>query len=262
MSDEAFGVQAMFRRKKHESVEGEVCPYCEFVNPVGATNCAQCYYVMDKAARDQPMATPTSSGSELMQTLLGDDDFEEEEELAVEAVLSMDEVTVEIGQNQLGDAGDEDALGFIKAGNPTLSETVEYESPQAVELEASDAPTTPVDFQIEAHDPMAEVAEPVHTGLGNLYSPMIKTESDDDLTGSVGPAPGTLTSTPDLQTYQVKRLTRPWLYRLHRPSHLHLNPLLFPLQRPSYPTQWILLHLLMLRLPKFLTSLKQPLNSL
>ena len=169
MSDEAFGVQTMFRRKKHESVEGEVCPYCEFVNPVGATNCAQCYYVMDKAARDQPMATPTSSGSELMQTLLGDDDFEEEEEFAVEAVLSMDEVTVEIGQNQLGDAGDEDSLGFIKAGNPTLSETVEYESPQAVELETSDAPTTPVDFQIEAHDPMAEVAEPVHTGLGNLY---------------------------------------------------------------------------------------------
>lgn len=198
MSDEAFGVQTMFRRKKHESVDGEVCPYCEFVNPVGATNCAQCYYVMDKAARDQPMATPTSSGNDLMATLLSDEDFEAEEEFAVEAVLSMGEVTVEIGQNQLGDAGDEDSLGFIKAGNPTLSETVEYESPQAVELETSDAPATPVDFQIEAHDPMTEVAEPVHTGLGNLYSPMVKTESDDDLTGSVGPAPGTSTSTPDL----------------------------------------------------------------
>jgi hypothetical protein len=188
----------MFRRKKQQDVDGDVCPYCEFVNPEGVAQCAQCYYVMDKSARDQPMATPTSSGSELMATLMGDEEFEEEEAFAVEAVLSMEEVTVEIGQGQLGDAGDEDSLGFIKAGNPTLSETVEYESPETVELETSDAPSTPVDFQIEAHDPMSEVAEPVHTGLGNLYSPMVKTESDDDLMGSVGPALGFPSSTPDL----------------------------------------------------------------
>ena len=51
MLDEAFGVQTMFRRKKLESVDGEVCPYCEFVNQTGATECAQCYYVMDKVLR-------------------------------------------------------------------------------------------------------------------------------------------------------------------------------------------------------------------
>ena len=198
MLDEAFGVQTMFRRKKLESVDGEVCPYCDFVNQNGATKCAQCYYVMDKSARDQPMATPTSSGSELMATLMSDDEEEGEEELAVEAVLSLNEVTVEIGQGQLPGETDDESLGFIKAGRPTLSETVEYESPEAVELDSSDAPKAPVDFKIEAHDPMSEVAEPVHTGLGNLYSPMVKTEKDDDLTGSVGPAPGSVSSTPDL----------------------------------------------------------------
>ena len=198
MLDEAFGVQTMFRRKKLESVDGEVCPYCEFVNQNGATECAQCYYVMDKSARDQPMATPTSSGIELMATLMSDDEEEGEEELAVEAVLSLNEVTVEIGQGQLPGETDDESLGFIKAGRPTLSETVEYESPEAVELDSSDAPKTPVDFKIEAHDPMSEVAEPVHTGLGNLYSPMVKAEKDDDLTGSVGPAPGSVSSTPDL----------------------------------------------------------------
>ena len=190
-------MQSVFRKKKQESVDGVLCPYCEFVNPEGAQQCAQCYYSLDKSARDQPMATPSSSGSELMATLMGED-LHEEEEIAVEAVLSMEEVTVEIGQSQLQGGEEEEDLGFIKAGHPTLSETVEYESPKAVELEASDAPSAPVEFQIEAHDPMAEVAEPVHTGLGNLYSPMVKTESDDDLTGSVGPAPGTVASTPDL----------------------------------------------------------------
>jgi len=143
------------------------------------------------------MATPSASGSELMATLMSED-LHEEEEIAVEAVLSMEEITVEIGQSQLQGGEEEEDLGFIKAGRPTLSETVEYESPEAVELEASDAPSTPVEFQIEAHDPMAEVAEPVHTGLGNLYSPMNKTETDDDLTGSVGPAAGSVPMTPDL----------------------------------------------------------------
>ncbi len=190
-------MQRVFRKKKQESVDGVLCPYCEFVNPEGAQQCAQCYYSLDKSARDQPMATPSSSGSELMATLLSEE-LHEEEEIAVEAVLSMEEVTVEIGQSQLQGGEEEEDLGFIKAGRPTLSETVEYESPEAVELDASDAPSAPVDFEIEAHDPMAEVAEPVHTGLGNLYSPMNKTETDDDLTGSVGPALGSVNPTPDL----------------------------------------------------------------
>jgi len=199
MLDEGVGVQPMFRRKKQDSVDGEVCPYCEFVNAKGVESCAQCYYVLDKSARDQPMAAPSLTGGELMATLMGEEEPEEEEVHAVEAVLTLDEVTVDIDQGQLLGDGEDADLGFIKAGSPTLSETVDYQSPEAIELEASDAPQTPVDFVIEAHDPMAEVAEPVHTGLGNLYSPMTKTkDKDTDLTGSVGPDPNTVSMTPDL----------------------------------------------------------------
>lgn len=199
MLDEGVGVQPMFRRKKQDSVDGDVCPYCEFVNAEGVESCAQCYYVLDKSARDQPMAAPSLTGGELMATLMGEEEPEEEEVHAVEAVLTLDEVTVDIDQGQLLGDGDDADLGFIKAGSPTLSETVDYQSPEAIELEASDAPQTPVDFVIEAHDPMAEVAEPVHTGLGNLYSPITKNKDNDtDLTGSVGPDPNTVPMTPDL----------------------------------------------------------------
>jgi len=45
-------------------------------------------------------------------------------------------------------------------------------------------------------DPLAEVAEPVHTGKGGLYSPTVSTPNDDDLLGEVGPAPSE--ATPDL----------------------------------------------------------------
>ena len=113
-------------------------------------------------------------------------------------MVSSSSIVDETEDDESVDETDDESLGFIKAGRPTLSETVEYESPEAVELDSSDAPKAPVDFKIEAHDPMSEVAEPVHTGLGNLYSPMVKAEKDDDLTGSVGPAPGSVSSTPDL----------------------------------------------------------------
>ena len=145
------------------------------------------------------MAAPSLTGGELMATLMGEEEREEEEVHAVEAVRTLDEDTGDIDQGQLLCDGDDADLGFIKAGSPTLSETVDYQSPEAIELEASDAPQTPVDFVIEAHDPMAEVAEPVHTGLGNLYSPMTKNKDNDtDLTGSVGPDPNTVPMTPDL----------------------------------------------------------------
>ena len=43
----------MFRRKSTADVEGEICPYCEFVNKPGSATCAQCYYELNKAPRDQ-----------------------------------------------------------------------------------------------------------------------------------------------------------------------------------------------------------------
>jgi len=188
----------LFRRRKDaKSDEANVCPYCEFVNEDGAENCAQCYYSLNLAPRDQPMATPATTGSELLSTLMEHSELEEEE-MAVEAVLSLDDVSVEIDQYEDAKQGDKDAFQFISGSSPTLSQTVEFEKPEEVELDASDAPKNTVVFDMGDDDPLGEDVEPVHTGLGKLYSPSVKTESDDDLMGSVGPAHGTPPTTPDL----------------------------------------------------------------
>jgi hypothetical protein len=145
------------------------------------------------------MATPTTTGSELLNTLMNDVEEEGNDETAVEAVLSLDDVTVEIDQytdSKQKEGGDD--FEFISGSTPTLAQTVEYEVPQEVELEPSDAPASPVVFDLGDESPMTPVPEPVHTGLGNLYSPSVKTETDDDLTGSIGPVAGSAVDTPDL----------------------------------------------------------------
>lgn len=189
---------SVFRRRKDgNSNEANVCPYCEFVNEDGVETCVQCYYSMDLAPRDQPMATPATTGSELLNTLMEHAELEEEE-VAVEAVLSLDDVSVEIDQYEDSKQEGEDAFQFISGSTPTLSQTVEFETPEEVELDVSDAPTNAVVFDMGNEDPLGEEMEPIHTGLGKLYSPSVKTESDDDLMGSVGPIPTVPSSTPDL----------------------------------------------------------------
>lgn len=189
---------SVFRRRKDgNSDEANVCPYCEFVNEDGVETCVQCYYSMDLAPRDQPMATPATTGSELLNTLMEHAELEEEE-VAVEAVLSLDDVSVEIDQYEDSKQEGEDAFQFISGSTPTLSQTVEFETPEEVELDVSDAPSNAVVFDMGDEDPLGEEMEPIHTGLGKLYSPSVKTESDDDLMGSVGPAPTVPSSTPEL----------------------------------------------------------------
>jgi hypothetical protein len=191
------------RKKKEKEADGHPCPYCEYLNEEGAETCAQCYYSLNKSAREQPMAEPTATGEEIMSLLLGDNEALEEEVEVVEAVLSLDDVTVDVDQYELptteiNEDGEEipESFQYIEGDGPTLSETVSSEEEEEVELQASDAPTASVMFEIEKTDPFAEVAEPVHTGKGGLYSPSTPTANDDDLLGSIGPNAGDVT--PDL----------------------------------------------------------------
>lgn len=191
------------RKKKEKEADGHPCPYCEYLNEEGAETCAQCYYSLNKSAREQPMAEPTATGEEIMSLLLGDNEALEEEVEVVEAVLSLDDVTVDVDQYELptteiNEDGEEipESFQYIEGDGPTLSETVSSEEEEEVELQPSDAPTASVMFEIEKTDPFAEVAEPVHTGKGGLYSPSTPTANDDDLLGSVGPNAGDVT--PDL----------------------------------------------------------------
>ena len=90
-----------------------------------------------------------------------------------------------------------DSFEFIGSEGPTLSSTVTaQEEEEDVELTSEDAPKEYIAFELGDTNPLDEVAEPVHTGKGSLYSPTVATPNDDDLLGEVGP---TLTEgTPDL----------------------------------------------------------------
>ena len=162
-------------RKKDASGEENICPYCNTPNPPEAKQCSLCYYDLNRSARDQPMAPPSSTDSEIMSTLLSDgfDEFEEEE--AVEAVLTLDDVTVEVDQFEIQSEENND-FQFIDSSGPTLSDTKDYQVPKDVELKKSDAPKKEVDFIVPESNPMEEVAEPVHTGQGSLFS--VSSEAD------------------------------------------------------------------------------------
>lgn len=201
------------RRKQDKSEEGNVCPYCEFVNEDGAENCAQCYYSLNLAPRNQPMATPSTSGSDLMNTLLEDNEAQEDE-AAVEAVLSLDDVAVEIDQYETTSPDEEDSFQFISGSTPELAQTVDFEAPEEVELSASDAPANPVVFDLGDQDPLDDVPEPVPSGIGSLYSPSIKSSKDEDLMGSVGPKVPEPAKTPELPNFK----------NLAQASHVDVEP--------------------------------------
>ena len=197
----------MFRRRKDgNSEEGNVCPYCEFVNADAVESCAQCYYSMNLAPRDQPMATPSTTGSDLLNTLMSEVELEEEE-ITVEAVLSIEDVSVEIDQYEETKQEEKDSFQFITGSTPTLSKTVDFEAPAEVELDVSDAPSNPVMFDMGDEDPLGKPIEPVPIGLGKLYSPSVKTEKDDDLMGTVGPVAGQIKATPEIPDFA--NLTQP-----------------------------------------------------
>lgn len=196
----------MFGRKKKDSDDvGVTCPYCGFNNPLGSEHCQQCYYALNKSARDQPTAEPSATNDEIMSLLLSDNEEEEDAGPVVEAVLSLDDVTVEVDQYSITETEHDEegepvpeSFEFIGSQGPTLSSTVASQQPAEVELTAADAPKTYVEFDLGNVDPLSEVAEPVHTGRGGLYSPTVEAPKDDDLLGDVGPAPDATPDLPDL----------------------------------------------------------------
>ena len=173
-------------RKKDTSDEQNICPYCNTPNLLDAKECKLCYYDLDRSARDQPMATPSATESDIMLTLLEQElDEEDEDDFAVEAVLSLEDVTVEVDQFEVEDGGQDAGFDFISSSGPTLSEVQDYEIPQEVELSKDDAPSKQIDFVVPVGNPLDEVAEPVHTGQGSLFT--VDSDNNEDLSGSVGP---------------------------------------------------------------------------
>ena len=190
--------ETMFWKRKKEGIEdGNPCPFCGAQNEAGATTCVQCYYDLNKPARDQHLEVAPDVQNNLLSTLMNDDDIEEEE-YAVEAVLDLEDVTIEVDQYDNPLSNDE--FSFIDSEGPTLSETVEFETKDEVELTTEDAPKIDDRFELPDSDPLDEVAEPVHTGQGQLIQSDDE-EEDVDFTGSVGPSPNV---TPELPEADVE----------------------------------------------------------
>ena len=181
-------VSTMFGwRKRGNSSDINACPYCNTPNSLDATECKLCYYDLKRSAREQPMASPDSTESDIMSTLMDNNlDDEQEDEYAVEAVLSLDDITVEIDQFDVPSEEQEPDFDFIKSTGPTLSEVQDYEKPEEAELTKLDAPSSKIDFIVPKNNPLDEVEEPIHTGQGSLFT--VESESSEDLSGSVGPS--------------------------------------------------------------------------
>ena len=174
-------------RKKDTSDSQSICPYCGTPNEIDSTECKLCYYDLTVSARDQPMAPPSSTESDIMSTLLDEDNsFDEEEDYAVEAILSLEEVTIDIDQFEANNSDDEGQFEFIASTGPTLSEVQDYSKPDEVELSPDDAPIQKSEFIVPEVNPLDEVQEPVHTGQGSLF--LDSDDSDQDFSDAVGPS--------------------------------------------------------------------------
>ena len=193
---EKVGETMFWKRKKDGVEEGNPCPFCGAQNEPNATTCVQCYYDLNKPARDQHLEVASDVQNDLLSTLMDSDDNEDEEEFAVEAVLDLEDVTIEV--DQYDDPLSSDGFSFIDSEGPTLSETVEFETREEVELTTDDAPEIEERFELPDANPLDEVAEPVHTGQGQLIQ-TADDENDVDFTGTVGPDPNAIPELPETE---------------------------------------------------------------
>ena len=194
----------MFRRKAAADIEGEVCPYCEFVNSPGSDTCTQCYYDLNKAPRDQGDIISTEVSDSIFDELMSDDDDTWEESEALDVVLTLDADPLDVSQYDVTDFKSEEPekIGFMKSSSPELLNTVSHE-PDAVTVEDVGEPISNVEkLDFSKEDPFAAVPEPVPQGKGAVFSPSAPAKLDDDLLGHVGGAE--LPSLPSDDLYENK----------------------------------------------------------
>ena len=193
---EKVGETMFWKRKKDGGEEGNPCPFCGAQNEPDATRCVQCYYDLSKPPRDQHLEVASDVQNDLLSTLMNNDDDVEGEEFAVEAVLDLEDVTIEV--DQYDDPLSSDGFSFIDSEGPTLSETVEFETREEVELTTDDAPDIEERFELPDANPLDEVAEPIHTGQGQLIQ-TAEDEKEVDFTGTVGPDPNAVPELPETE---------------------------------------------------------------
>ncbi len=178
----------MFRRKTTVEVEGEICPYCEFVNKAGSTTCSQCYYDLNKSPRDQGESISTELSNSIFDELMSDEDDSWEEGEALDVVLSLDQDPLEVKQYEATDFESEEPekIGFMESSSPEMHDTVSHEPEEIIAEDVGKEIKNVPKLDFSKTDPFDEVPEPVHQGKGTVFSPSTPTKLDDDLMGHVG----------------------------------------------------------------------------
>jgi ribosomal protein L40E len=240
----------MFRRqskgggRKRRSTS-RTCPFCDTENPLDADSCHQCYYELNKKAKDQssaPSDTPSDIiWGELMREVIPG----EEDELVIET-MSMDEMTYEI--DEYDTVGDDEVIIMSEDG-PSFEEILD--TAQAAEEERKDevlmslatpsiaeATATQAD-EIELPTSMPESSVPAAMIPPPLPSTSILSEDslDDDLdeiiaaatiaTPAPEPAPSVVVPTPPPLP------TTPTLPLIQTPAPAPVSP---PVSAPVIPS--------------------------
>ena len=178
----------MFRRKSTAEVEGVICPYCEFVNPVGSITCSQCYYELNKAPRDQGESVSTEVSNSIFDELMSDEDDSWEEGEALDVVLTLDQDPLEVEQYEATnfEAEEPEKIGFMASSSPEMHDTVSHKPVEVSADDVGEEIKNVPKLEFTKTDPFDEVPEPVHQGKGALFSPSTSPKMDDDLLGHVG----------------------------------------------------------------------------
>lgn len=194
----------MFRRKSTAEVEGEICPYCEFVNTPGSATCTQCYYELNKAPRDQGEPLSSEVSNSIFDELMADDDDSWEEGEALDVVLTLDQDPLEVDQYEVTDfdAEEPEKIDFMDSSSPELHDTVNHEPVEVHADDVGEEIKNVPKLEFTKTDPFEEVPEPVHQGKGTVFSPSQPSKVDDDLLGHVGGSE--LPSLPPDELYENK----------------------------------------------------------
>ena len=194
----------MFRRKAAADIEGEVCPYCEFVNSPGSATCTQCYYDLNKAPRDQGEQITTEVSDSIFDELMSDNDDTWEESEALDVVLTLDADPLDVSQYDVTDFKSEDPekIGFMESSSPELLNTVSHKPVEVTVEDVGEAISNVEKLDFSKEDPFAAVPEPVPQGKGAVFSPSAPAKIDDDLQGHVGGSE--LPSLPSDDLYENK----------------------------------------------------------
>lgn len=164
----------MFRRRKDAAESKQnPCPFCGFDNAVDAKSCSQCYFEFEKPMRNQGSMPSADEQNEVYNLLMAEtEEFNQDDDYAIEAVLSLDEVNVDIDQFEPTSFDTEapEQFQFIASDGPTLNEVKEYQRTEEVSIESSDVRPNAQSIELQEFDPIASVPEPVPEQSGKIIT--------------------------------------------------------------------------------------------